>query len=341
MISIRQSALALDRLEELLQACATSYGLALRSTAQYAIEIEPTQAGIFRQHLEVLHTEVQNATTREHWQSIQASFRGELRDHRDRVAEQLGRLRGEMKAAADAMQSFADSVAASGGLHEQELSSALGKLESAAQSASRASDLEQVRREIASAVGVISASVEQMRRSHQMVIAQLHDEIRTLHHQMEEQRHAQLRDQASGVWNRAKLDQVIGGLVENDQAFSILLIRVRNLKRLEGHHSRAVLDGALRALLQRFATLVGNEASIGRWEENEFIAIVERDRSSIIALSREASRRLSGGYSVQENGISQNVQLNVAAGIVERTHGMSWSSILPKLQQMSEALALG
>jgi len=335
LISTGEPATELARMEDLLQPIAAAYRNAVRSTAQYAIEIDSLDAQLFRQHIEALEEQVAAAAAPEHWEALQAEFRSELRAYRDKAGEQLGRMRAEIKAAADAMLIFADSVASNGLDHEEQLQEELGQLESAIKD----EDLSQVRAVIGSAVGTITASVAKMQRSHQLVIAQLRDEMRLLHKQIDTERRTLYTDRATGLWNRQKLDSQITDRLENDQPFCMLLVRLRNLKQLESGYSRTVIEGAIKALVQRFTAMIGEETLLGRWNDEDFAAILDIQQAEAIAISREATTKLSGTYSVQGKGGWQNVPLQAVAAVIDHPADGDGASFHQKLLQMSDALS--
>ncbi len=119
----------------------------------------------------------------------------------------------------------------------------------------------------------------------------------------------------------------------------MLLVFVRNWKLLDNRYSPALIEGALRALLHRLSGMLDERTIVGRWDEQNFAAILEMDPVAAIGVSRSAAYRLSGEYPVQENGQSQPVRLQAVAGIVERPAGTSESAFSQKLVQMSQALA--
>jgi len=335
LISIREAAAELDRVENLLKTVTTAYGSAVRSSAQYAIEIDSLDVQLFRQHIEALGEQVGTAATPHHWEALQAAFRGELRAYRDKGAEQLERMRAEIKAAADAMLIFADSVASNGLDHEQQLQEELSQLKSAMED----ENLSQVRAVIGSAVSAITGSVGKMQHSHRLVIAQLRDEMRLLHKQIDTERRTLYTDRATGLWNRQKLDSQITDRLENNQPFCMLLVRLNNLKQLEGGYSHTAIEGAMKALLQRFTAMIGEETLLGRWNDDNFAALLDIEPAKAIAISREATAKLSGTYSVQENGAWQNVPLQAVAGVIDHPAGGNGASFHQTLVQMSDALS--
>lgn len=341
MISIRKSFNDLDRLDEvekrnsLFTAVLECYALAIDSSAHYAVEVDPALAVEFRQHLKAIEEQSRKAANVDQFRDAQSSFRGELREYRDKSAEQLKKMRQEMENATAAMTVFAETVAANGENHEQEVRAKLQDLQSTAKSETIAL----IRGGIGQAVAAIQTSVEQMQHGNQLVVAQLQDEIRVLHQQIEQERKALYTDRASGAWNRQKIDTYIDNLLRQNQPLCLLLVWVRNLKRLESQHSRTVIEGSLKALIARFAALAGDDTIIGRWSQDQFVAVLDIPPGRAISLSAEVSAKLSGGYAVQENGQSQKVYLQATAGVIDRTAGSPPETFHQKLEQLAGAIS--
>jgi GGDEF domain-containing protein len=331
LISLWKTATDLDRLGELLRVTAESYALAITATAQYAVEIEHSQAEEFREHLQVLAKTLRAATKTDDVRIVEASFRGELRDYRDLSQRQLTKLRQEVGAAAAAVHALAENVAANGSDHEKELELELCKLDRAA----RLDDPNAVRDSIFAAISSIASSLDQMRRANRLVVAQLQNEIRLLHQAMQSERQSLFTDRASGAWNRQKLTGRIEELLQRDEPFCVLMIALRNFKRLDGRYSRTVVENVLSALVSRFHSILGPESPIGRWSEDQFAAILPMQPANAMALSREVTQKLSGNYSVQENGLAQSIAIQVTAGIAERRAGTEAAKYYRKLEQLA------
>jgi GGDEF domain-containing protein len=334
LISLWKTATDMNRLDELQRLTAEHYALAINAAAQYAVEIERSQAEEFRVHLQALAKALRVAATTDDLKTVESSFRGELRDYRDKSQAQLVKLRQEVTAAAAAVHSLAENVASNGSDHEKELERELKRLESAA----KLDDLTDVRSSIHGAIGTIASSLDQMRRANQLVVAQLQNEIRLLHQAMQSERRSLYTDRASGAWNRQKMTARIDELLQRDEPFCILMIAVRNFGRLDGRYSRTVVENMLSALVSRFHNILGPEGTIGRWTEDQFVAMLPVQPANAIALSREVSQKLSGSYSVQENGLAQNISVQVGAGLAERRAGIDAAKYYRKLDQLAAAL---
>jgi GGDEF domain-containing protein len=335
MISLRKAATELDRLEELQQTLAKCYGLAIRSSAEYAVELDPRSTEYFRQRLQALDAQCSQASVPEHYNAVQASLRGELRSYRDQAREQMTRMRKDLQNAAAAMKVFAENVSSTGEDCELELRQEVERLEAL----TAIDDIEQIRGGIESATGTILRSYSQLRRSHQLVVTQLQDEIRTLHQAMDNERSRMDRDHASGAWGRQKFNERIEHLLRNNEPFCVLLVSARNLRRLERQYSPAVITEALRGLVQQFDGILGGEAMIGRWSEDLFAAILEMDPSGAMQLSTEINRKLSMSYPVWTTGVAQMLTLETSTGIVDRRRDSDPAKFYRKLDQMAAAMA--
>ena len=335
MISLRKAATELERLEELQQTLAKCYGMAIRSSAEYAVELDPRSTEYFQQRLQSLEAQCAHASTPENYSAVQASLRGELRNYRDQAREQMTRLRKDLHNAAAAMKVFAESLSSSGEDCEVQLRQEVERLEALAAS----DDIERMRQGIESAAGTILRSYSQLRRTHQLVVTQLQDEIRTLHQAMDNERSRMERDHTSGAWNRQKTNERIEHLLGQNEPFCILLVSARNLRRLERQYTPAVVMEALRALVQQFHGALGGEGMIGRWSEDVFSAILEVEPSSAMALSSEINRKLSMSYPVWTSGVAQMLTIETSTGIVDRRRDSDPAKFYRKLDQMAAAMA--
>jgi GGDEF domain-containing protein len=341
LISIRKSFNELDRLDEvekrnsLFSAVLECYSLAIDSSAHYVVEVDPALAAEFRQHLKIIEDQSRNAANVDQLRDAQSSFRGELREYRDKSVEQLKKMRQEVENATAAMMVFAETVASNGENHEQEVRAKLQDLQTTA----KRETIAEIRGGIGTAVAAIQASVEQMQHTNQLVVAQLQDEIRVLHQQIEQERKALYTDRASGAWNRQKIDTHIDNLLRQNHPFCLLMVWVRNLKRLESQHSRTVVEGTLKALIARFAAFTGDDAVIGRWSQDQFVAVLDVPAARAISMSAEGSAKLSGSYAVQENGQSQKVSVQATTGVIDRAAGAPPATFHQKLEQLASAIS--
>jgi GGDEF domain-containing protein len=337
LISLRRTANELERLEEQRTSLADGYRRAIRAAGEYAIELDAQETSAYRERLETLAAELESAGASQDVRRAQGAFRSALRDYRDQSATRIDHLRREVEAGAAAVAAFAGTLASHGADHQAQMDTELGHL----RNITGLDNLPEIRRGIQGVISGISNAIVQMQRSNQMTIAQLRDEIRTLHHSMEAPRRAAASDTATGAWNRQKCEHRMRELLKENEAFCVLLISVINFKRLEARYSTQVVEGALKAFTDRLRGVVGAEPPVGRWTDHEFLVVLDLDPSGTIALSRELTSTLSTPYALLDGLSSKPIPLEVATGLVERPAGSDGEAFLKKLDQLSAALSRG
>ena len=324
----------LERQERLQRVTAGCYALALRSASDYAVELDRSDVESFRGHLKTLRESLSTATEPEEFESIQSSFRGELRDYRDRTQERIEKMRADVQAAAEAMQSVANEVTSRGDDHEAELRADLQKLSDAAEGG----DLEKIRAVVRETVASIGEGYRQMRSSNQLAIAQLHDEIRSLHRQMDQEQRTLHTDESSGAWNRKKIEGRIEDLAARKESFCVVLMWLRDLRPLLNSQPRRLIAGLLHAFVKRTAGILGTDAMVGRWSETEFAVILDSGPEAAMALSAVLARQLSARYAVQDDGTARHLSLHVSSGVIEYPAETGTDAFQDKLEQLSFAL---
>jgi len=334
LISLRQTATELERLEALNSSTAAAYKMAIRSVAQYTVELDAGEAAAFRVRLLSLAELYDAAAAADDVGRVQSSFRGELREYRDQTKLRIERLRKEVEAGAAAMAAFAGTIASNSADHGAQMRGELEHLRKVREW----SDLGEIRRGIDGVIQGIGETLQQMERANQMAILQLKDEIRMLHQDLESRRRAAITDSATGAWNRNKSEERLQELLRQSEPFVLLLVSVTNLCRLRGRFPQRVVDGVLNAMVKRLRGIAGDDAPVGRWSERDFIALLDADPAQAMALSREISANLSSTYSVQDAGVARTISIEVATGTVERPAGFESEAFLKRVNQLSATL---
>ena len=332
MISLRKTATELERLEELHRAAVKCYSQALHSTEQNAIELDTAQAAHFRTQLQALRDQLRVDPGASDLEAVQSSFDIELKDYRDKTRDQIQRLREEVRAAAAAVESFAGSIDESAINLESGLKRELNSLNQSA----HGNGVHEIRGAIRASTTKIAASFEQMRSSNQLAIAQLKDEIRLLHQEVQAARRSQPSDPASE--SRQRITGRMQEFIKNATPFSVLLVVVRNLDGMRNCHSADVIDSALRGFQSRFENILPSPAIVGRWSKDQFAAILGTAPGSAIEMSGEVVRKLSEPFFEQERGGSHSIVFNPRAGVIEFSPGSDLAKFESRLKQLAAAL---
>jgi GGDEF domain-containing protein len=310
MISIRKNVNELERCHQMRDLALDCYVNALRNASHYAIELDPQLTPPYRQYLGTLAAEVAKGEEEALLES-RATLRGLLRDYRDKAAEYLARLRDELAGTARALQETLESMSQSDGDHEVQLRGALSKLRSLV----RSSESGALRESIAAATATIEQSLEQIRRQHQITVSQFLTEIRMLHKRIDALEAAASIDDLTRLFNRGEMEDRIRSLSAG--AYCLLLVRVSGLRIAAVNFSPEVSAELTRAFTKRLKNSLPDHAVIGRWSEEEFVAILHTPKADAVNSGKFIAEHLGGSYACLLKGKTVRPSLQLRIGVVD------------------------
>jgi GGDEF domain-containing protein len=314
VISIGQSVTELDRSDRLRQAAFDCYVAAIRDAAHYAVELEETVTGPYKRHLEALAAEAVG-TDPASLTGTRATFRGLLRDYRDKASRFIHDLREELAAGARAIEEILKSLSLSDGDHEARLRGSIERLRQISNSPEGAG----VRTALLAASEAIGQSVEELKKQHELSIAQFQMEIHMLHKRIDALEMAAMIDSLSKLFSRAEMEERIRAAP--GEAYTLLLIRAGGLRAAEAHFGAAVGAELAGAFGKRLRNSLPPDAVLGRWGPEDFVAKAEMAKREAMTASKWVTENLSGPYSCLKDGKTVRPVLQVSVAIVDRQPG--------------------
>ena len=334
MISLRKTADELERHDELLRSAGEYYARILRTCGDSAVEFEPRAADDLREGTRSLEAQFRHGFPEPEFAQTYDALRERLKTYQILGNERIGRMREDLKSATEAMQVFADSASVSAADHDLRLRQEVHRLDDLA----GVDDLNQMRTGIKQISAAILESHLQFDRSNRLVISQLRDEIRTLHHAMDAERQRRFTDPASGALNRQAITERIDVLLANNDPFCALVLDIRNWSRIQSQYSPTARQAALRAFLEEFQKCLGEEPIVGRWSEQLFLGVIEGTPASALSISAALKHKLPKSYTVPDGAAVCSVKLDASIGIVDRREGIDRTRFYAKLAQLEETL---
>lgn len=303
----------------------------IQATCQYAIELNHRDATVFRDNIDRIAAAVNGDLTKPQCAQIASDFRGELRGYHGKTQREADRLRSEMDSMVESMQGLIANIATSGSDHERVLHQEFSALEETAQTG----DLATLKAAIHHAAETAIKSCGEIRRSCEVVIAQLQDEIRNLHREVDQQRRAAMTDQATNIWNRAKLDNRVKDLVLLNEPFCVILIGIPDLVQVTRRDPR-LIPGLLQAIAGRLTTMAkkgGESGMAGRWNDEVFAIVFNLPLMAVPLTPADMKKTLSSAYTVQLDGASIEVSISAHVTTVERPKDSNESAFYLQLGQ--------
>jgi GGDEF domain-containing protein len=335
LISIRKSANELERLDEFGRSAIICYSQAIGSTDRHAIEFNADQVTNFRTKLQVLQQQLQGAGSPEQLRSVQASFDSEVSSFQGRVRDHFDQLRREMATSAAALMTFTGSYNQSGSDLEAGVTRELKHLNNVATS----DNIDEIRGAIRTATARITADVSRMRSSNQLAIAQFKDEVRLLHQEIQTMQRSLRSHSEEQNPVQQHLNSRMDELARQGRHFSVLLAVIRNFDRLQNSQAPKVLENGLNTFNARFQNGLPGSATVGRWDKDQFAAVLDIEPAVAIAMSRDVMRSLSAPIVEQTDGALHTLVFDTILGSVHFRPGGDLLEFQTKITELIATLS--
>lgn len=309
MVSIRDSLAELEKCYQERDVAVDCYVAAIKSLAHYTIELEPAITEPQRKYLNALADDAASGKP-EILGETRATLRGLLRDYRDKASHYLNRLREELDGMARALEQILSSLTQTDGEHESRLRAALGRL----RDLSRSPEGRAVRAVVMSAVDDIDQSLEQIRKQHQLTVSQLQVEMGMLHKRIDALEAAASLDKLTELFNRREMEERIRS---EPALFRLLLARVSGFRLAEVQFRPEVAAELTAAFTRRLRNSLPPSAVIGRWGNEEFVAMLSIPVSEATAVAKSIVEQLSGSYACLLAGKTVRPSLQLSVAVVD------------------------
>lgn len=310
MISIRDAISDLEKSDRLRLLTLDCYVTAIQNAAQYAVELDDPITEPYRKYLKELAGGL-SASTPEILSESRSSLRALFRDYRDKASEYLSHLREELATAANALQEILSSFNRSEGDHETRLKQAVKTL----QKISGSSDIEIIRSALVGATTSIEESLEELRKQHQLTVSQFLVEIRTLHKRIDTLERAAALDALTKLFSRTEMEKRIRGAQDGA---SLLAVSASGIRRAETDFSPETAKELAAAFTKRLRNSLTATAALGRWGEEEFIAIGPHQKAEALMAAKWITEHLSGVYACLHVGKTVRPTIKVDVMVVDR-----------------------
>jgi GGDEF domain-containing protein len=281
------------------------YVALIRNLADYAIEFDDEITRPYRQYVDAVATELGNPTPAM-LQESRGTLRGLLRDYRDQASAYLNRLRGELADTANALQRTLDSLSQTDDYQEAHLRQALAVLHELASGQSNLPVLPTLRQ----VTDTIEQSLAQIAQQHKLTISQFVVEIGLLHKRIDALEAAVSIDALTKLFTRAEMEHRIRAC-ESDAL--IVMLKVEGFQRTANAFTPEVAQQLAAAFTKRLRNSLVPNALIGRWAEEEFLAITPPSGKDFVSGTGWLREHLSGAYACLQGGktVLPSIQLEI------------------------------
>lgn len=326
MISILQNLSDLEKSDRLRILVLDCYLNAIANMSQYAVDLDASITPPHRKYLSNLAAELAEASPEALVES-RSTVRALLRDYRDRAAQYLGGLRTQLSSTVQALREMVEGLSQSDTDHNEKLRGALARLREAANSPEGSAGWAVVR----TAADSIEQSLEQIRKQHQFTVSQLQTELRLLHSRIDSLEAAVATDEATKFSNRRFIAEYLGAIPA--QGASFLILKIQGLAEAKARFGPEIADDVVATFGRRLRNTLPKDAVVGRWSEQDFLAIVPVSKPADMTLVKRVSEHLSMPYACMIGGKVLRIPLVVTAECLAVAQGASAEQIEARVSE--------
>jgi GGDEF domain-containing protein len=239
-----------------------------------------------------------------------STLRGLLRDYHDQAAHYLADLRDQLSATGQALRDVVDALSQSDGDHAEKLGNALCRLREVASSPEGAG----IRNAVLAAADGIEGSLEQLRKQHRFTIAQLQTEMRLLHNRIDSLETKVTTDEVTRFSNRRFMAEYLGAIPADGA--DLLILKIRGLAEARARFGIATVDELAATLARRLRNSIPKDAVVGRWSEQDFLAVLRAGAAAGGTLVKRVAEHLSMPYACMLAGKVVRIPLTVRAEVL-------------------------
>ena len=330
MISINQSMTELERCHRYGESAVECYIAAIKNLAHYAIELDEGITGPFRGNLEQLAAGLAEASSTDLSES-RVTLRTLLRDYHDKAASSLHKLHEDFAATARSLQEILNSLSQSDGDNDKRLRETLTTL----RKIPALPDPAAMRNAIADTAKVFEKTIEEIHQEHQLTVAQFLAEIRVLHKRIDVLECAAASDNLTKFASRWEVEKRIRSAVPGE--FSLMLLKVRSFAAVEKQFGSEVSSELVGAFAKRFRNGLPPESFVGRWSEEEFVALPVGLTAGAAEIAGKITENLTGAYVCLKTGKAVRPRLQVRTAVIDTRPQETHEKIVARMEEFFRA----
>jgi GGDEF domain-containing protein len=173
---------------------------------------------------------------------------------------------------------------------------------------------EPVRADVTAAADAIEAGFEELRRQHRLTLSQFVVEIQMLHRRIDSLETAAAVDHLTRLHSRPSMEERVR---LTPPGSSLLMAKVTGIRLTESRYPSEVAAQLVAAFTKRLRNMMPPNAVLGRWSDEEFLAILTMKKSDAIGLANRIAEHLSGPYSCVLNGKTVRPALRLTVAVAE------------------------
>jgi diguanylate cyclase (GGDEF)-like protein len=296
---------------ELFSVVLKAYRSALIATGASAFQACPPVGAELQKNLALLEKQLENSPTVPLMQDSEREVREQLELWKENTQKYCRDRTTEVKE----LLTMLASTAASVGQRDQSYADHFSLFTSRLKKISSLEDLTLVRASLIKEALELKTYVAKMDQDSHQLVGQLQARVSTYETKLKEVEELALRDTLTGLANRRNVEERIESRIASKQTFSIAMLDLNRLKRVNDEHGHVAGDSLLQQFAQELRSAARTSDVVGRWGGDEFMMVIDSDIAGATAQVERLQQWVFGEYTIRLRKGSGEVKIKVDAAI--------------------------
>ncbi|MGA2806764.1 MAG: GGDEF domain-containing protein [Terracidiphilus sp.] len=286
-----------------------AYRSALREMGSCSLDACPALGGQLSQVLGRLEAKLSPTIGRDTVEATERKVQQQLQDWGKRAAEHSRQQAGEVKNLLIVMARTAESV----GERDQRCASQINAVTTRLERIASLEDLTLIRASIEKSAAELKTSIDRMTAEGNAAVEELRAQVSGYQARLEEAEQIASRDALTGLGSRQWVEDHIERRCSAGVPLCVAILDIDGFKQVNDDHGHLVGDELLKQFAAELQSACRTTDMLGRWGGDEFILLLDCDRSKARAKIDRLREWVCGNYTVQ--GPSGPIKLRVDASI--------------------------
>jgi diguanylate cyclase (GGDEF)-like protein len=191
-------------------------------------------------------------------------------------------------------------------------------------------DIARLKSSVLKSAADLRSCVDQMAREGRESVVQLEASLASHRVALEQARELATLDALTGLCNRREVENRLVEKVSSQTPFCVVIIDLTNLRRINELHGRAVGEEVLRQVARELRSSSRTQDTLGRWNDNEFIMLIEGSYASTRVKVQRLRPWVFGNYDLNVAGKNLSVVVQANIGMAEWTAGETLIQVMAR-----------
>jgi diguanylate cyclase (GGDEF)-like protein len=312
--------------QRLLSVAKNAYGAALLEMGDCSMAACPAMGDGLKRKLGDLKAGLSGKIEHAALLAIDTCARTQLREWGRGTARHSEQKTNEVKELLLAMARTAESVST----RDQRSAVQMSEITQRLKTIASLDDLTEIRASIEKSAAELKMSIDRMAAEGKAVLDQLREQVASYQSKLERAEEVASRDGLTGLSNRLYVEKQIGQRIEAGGTFCIALIDIDGFKKVNDEYGHLTGDEVLKQFARELVSARRATDVVGRWGGDEFILLLNCDRSEAETQTIRLRNWICGNYKVRRNQGETKLQVNASIGLADYRAGQEMKKVIER-----------